>query len=294
MKVNLDCGQLKCERDDGTVTLPIEDITVLVIDSPRILLTSTLLNAMQRNGAAVVICDEKHHPGGIFLPFHQHSRISALAPLQAQWTKPFCKRCWQLIIQAKIMNQAKCLEVNAREGRERLESLAAQVASGDSGNVEAIAAREYWDFLMGSHFQRQTYRDKDADLVNKALNYGYAVVRAAVARSITAHGLLPCFGLHHDSNLNPFNLADDLIEPFRPLVDSEVYRLAEEFDGEKSELSKEHRQRLVGLAVQQVSINNEYHTLTNAADKMAASLVKAAKTKNPQKLVLPVLATETP
>ena len=185
MRLNLDRAQLKCERDDGVVTLPIEDITVLVIDSPRVMLTSTLLNAFQKNGVAVIICDEKHHPGGLFLPFHQHTRISALAPLQAGWTKPFRKRCWQLIIKGKIMNQAACLAMVDGKGWNRMENLAGEVGSGDSGNVEAVAAREYWSFLMGRHFQRRTHRDNADDFINRALNYGYAIVRAAVARSIS-------------------------------------------------------------------------------------------------------------
>lgn len=293
MKLNLDHGQLKCERDDGTITLPIEDITVLVVDSPRILLTSTLLNAMQKKGAAVVICDEKHHPGGIFLPFHQHTRISALAPLQAKWTQPFRKRCWQIIIQSKIMNQAECLSMLDRPGREHLIRMVGEVKSGDSGNMEARAAREYWNFYIGPHFQRRTHRDKARDFINKALNYGYAVIRAAVARSITAHGLLPCFGLHHDSNLNPFNLADDLVESFRPLVDAEVHRMVEEMPEGENDLIKIHRQRLVGLTTRQVGINKEYHSLTNAADILTESLVRATKDKNPNKLLLPSLVKDS-
>ena len=287
-RLSLDHGQLKCDRKDGAVTLPIEDITVLVLDSPKITLSTALMGALQNNGVAVVVCDEKHHPGGLFLPYHQHTRISSIAPLQAGWSLPLRKRCWQRIVKAKIINQGRCLEMLTGQGQDKLTLMAKGVDSGDSQNLEAAAARYYWDKLLGCAFKRKTHRDKAPGFINSALNYGYAIIRAAVARSITAHGLLACFGLHHHSALNQFNLADDLVEPLRPIVDHKVYEMAEAKGMDlTSKLDKEHRQELTGLATAQVCIADENHSLTNATDIMAMSLVRVLKAKDARKLVLP-------
>lgn len=294
MKLKLEHGQLKCSRDDGSVTIPVEDITVLIMDSLQITLTAGLLNALQKHGVAVIVCGENHHPGGLFLPYHQHTRISEVAPLQVGWSRPFRKRCWQVLIKTKISNQAGCLKAAEKEGFQRLEALAGTVDSGDGRNVEGAASRFYWPRLMGDGFQRKTYRSKSVDLVNSALNYGYAIIRATLARAVVAHGLLACFGLHHDSNLNSFNLVDDLIEPYRPFVDFFVTEMADDLNrAEEKSLDKEHRARLASLTSLQVSISGEMHTLTNAAEMTAESLIRAIKSKDAGKLVLPVF-TEKP
>lgn len=284
--------QLKLENEEGKVSLPIEDLVTVVLDSPAIVLTSALLAGLQNHGVAVIVCNQKHHPAGLLLPYHQHSRLPQLASLQAGWSQPFRKRCWQKVVRQKIVNQAATLEYTGNSAAKRLRLLAAKVVSGDKGNLESQAAREYWPGLLGADFRRLG-RDADrADFVNSALNYGYAICRAAVARAVTAHGLLACFGLHHNSDLNPFNLADDLLEPLRPVVDREVWQMAKDREQPGAGLEKEDRQRLAALAGVQVSIAGEKHSLYHAAELMAQSLVRATRKKDPGALLLPELDQE--
>jgi CRISPR-associated protein Cas1 len=269
----------------------VEDLAVVIIDSPRVTLTSALLASLQAAGAAVVICNARHIPAGLLLPFHQHSRQPQVASLQAGWSRPFRKRCWQFIVRQKIKNQAQVLNKSGSPATRFLHALAGRVDSGDSGNMEAQAAQAYWKAMWGEGFVRATRRAKEKDRTNAALNFGYAVARAVVSRSLVAHGLLPCFGLHHDSQLNAFNLADDMLEPLRPVVDRRVREMAEKwglFKGE--ELKPEDRQELAALGGEQVLIRNEAHSLLRAADIMAQSLVRASEAKDPAKLELPTLA----
>lgn len=230
-------------------------------------------------------CDDKHMPNGLLLPFHQHSRYAQVASLQINWTEPFKKRCWQQIIQHKIQNQALCLKHCEQDGHELLEGLAKDVLSGDSGNKEAHAAKLYWSFLFGKGFQRFNNQSQ----ISSALNYGYAVLRACMARSVVATGLLPSLGLHHCNNLNAFNLVDDLLEPFRPFIDYKVYELKNgmEQDDNPEELSLAIRQELASIGSLDCLINNETYTISNACDKVAESLVQAIRQKEPKQLKLP-------
>lgn len=236
-------------------------------------MTTALLSALQDHGIVAVSCDDRHMPNGILLPFHQHSRVSEVAHLQREWAVPLRKRLWQQIVQQKIMNQAECLKRHQIDGESRLRSFAKKVTSGDSQNMEAQAARYYWKRLFGAEFRRG-----GLDKINSGLNYGYAVVRAVVSRSIVSYGLIPSFGIHHDNNLNAFNLADDLIELFRPFVDDCVKTMG--IDG-CEQLSTEERQQLANLSNLHCMMDGEVHTLTNASDRVAIDLVASIRTKTP-------------
>ncbi|WP_324779124.1 type II CRISPR-associated endonuclease Cas1 [Thiobacillus sedimenti] len=203
------------QEDDARV--PFEDIAVIVLNHREITLSHSVLSACGEYGIGLFSIGPTHHPNGVFLPFLSHSRATRVLRLQLALGKPAAKRAWQTIIQSKIQNQAKCLERLGKPGTERLESLARRVRSGDPDNLESQASAAYFRALYGNDFHRGQPR-----WINAAMDYGYAVFRAAIARGLVAHGFLPALGLFHASEQNAFNLADDLIEPYRPLVDLHV------------------------------------------------------------------------
>ncbi len=199
--------------------VPFEDIAVIVLNHREITLTHPVLSACGEYGIGLFSTGPTHHPNGVFLPFLPHSRATRMLRLQLALGKPAAKRAWQTIIQTKIQNQADCLKLADAPGMEWLESLARRVRSGDPDNLESQASAVYFRSLFGNDFHRGQPR-----WINAALNYGYAVFRAAIARGLVAHGFLPALGLFHASEQNAFNLADDLIEPYRPLVDLHVIK----------------------------------------------------------------------
>ncbi len=283
--LSLSKGQLRLRNDDGEFTLPIEDITALILESPQITLSSTLLGACQNKGVIVITCDETHIPNGVLLPFQPHSRQSRVAHIQISWTDSMKGRLWQRVVESKIKNQAACLEkASGNADAKRLYALAGQIKSGDPKNIEAQAAREYWPRLMGDDFRRS-----GNDITNAALNYGYAVLRAFVARSQVAYGLLPTFGIHHCNQLNAFNLTDDMMEVFRPFVDNMVWnmRQSDELNTDEHKLGASIRQSLANIGNVNCFIDGQNHTIANACDKVAASLVNAIDGKSPALLLLP-------
>ena len=206
--------RIEQERD---ARVPFEDIAVIVLDHPGITLTHPVLAACGEYGIALFSTGPTHHPNGVFLPFLPHSRGTRMLRRQLALPRPAAKRAWQTIIQRKIVNQAACLELAGCAGAAPLDAFARRVRSGDPDNLESQAASVYFRALFGDGFHRRQPR-----WLNAALDFGYAVFRAAIARGLVAHGFLPAFGLFHASEQNAFNLADDLIEPYRPLVDLHV------------------------------------------------------------------------
>ncbi len=204
---------LAVEQED-TVFVPFEDIAVIVLDNPQITITHPVLSACAEYGIGLFSTDTTHTPNGIFLPFNTHTRATRVLRLQLNASLPLKKRIWAQIIRAKIHNQSLSLKYSNQSGVERLEKLVKSVRSGDAGNLEARAARWYFADLFGDAFSRI-----DETPINGCLNYGYAILRGAIARQLVLHGLHPPMGIFHDNEQNAFNLADDLIEPFRPVVD---------------------------------------------------------------------------
>jgi CRISPR-associated protein Cas1 len=283
-KIGLKQSQLNVVLSDQDVTIPIEDIAFLVLDTPQCSLTGAVIAALAGSNAVILQSDAKHHPIMIGLPFQGHHKHAHIAHTQVASSQPFKKRTWQAIVKAKIANQAAHLAAHGKlQGHARLEAMIGHVTSGDGKNHEATAARAYWAELFADY-----KRSDEADLRNAMLNYGYAILRATMARAVVAAGLLPAFGLFHHSVTNAFNLVDDLVEPFRPSVDALVVRLVSEPDTEtKTELSLAHRRVLVGVINEPVRMGLETMTMLAAIEDCAQSLVAAMVTKKPEQLKLP-------
>ncbi len=276
--------QLIIQQGEDQIQFAVEDLSTLVLDTQQTQISGSLLSFLAANNVTLITCDQKHLPNGILCPFSNHSRFSEIVKLQSNWTEPFKKRCWQRIICQKILNQSQVLTHIGSKTSEDLQSLAKSVRPGDPDNYEAQAARMYWKKLFGGEFRREPQSD---ELKNNALNYGYAVLRAALSRVITAHGLLPAFGLHHHNKLNAFNLADDLIEPFRPVVDLKVLDFCQQLHF--VELNKEYRAELVQLLYETCHMGKQEVDLQNAMEAIVVSLVQATREKNHNLLEVPVL-----
>ena len=268
---------LKQEPEDEK-SVPIEDVGVLLIENQQVSVTIPLLNALSDANVAVVFCDAKSLPHSVLLPLSSNSTQGETLRLQMAATEPMKKNLWKQIVEAKIKNQAKLLE---RYGRNAniLKVHYTHVLSGDSDNREGIAARLYWQELMGADF----VRTRDEEGINALLNYGYAVLRAATARALIGSGIMPSIGLFHHNRSNPFPLADDVMEPFRPFVDDVVVQLCEE---EKFELNKETKSALVNVLYCDTQFDKVTRPLQVGLSLMTASLSKCFG-KESNKLSLP-------
>lgn len=223
-----------------------EDIGVLILQNPAISLSSALLNSLLESGAVVVVCNEKHLPSGLLLPTITHTELVPRLMSQLDTGQPARKQTWKAIIQAKIHAQAREVEPPARTALLRL---AQSVRSGDPDNNEAQAARLYWPSMFPDRYAAKDKRDPESEsFFNYALNYGYAIIRASVARALVSAGLHPALGVFHHRRDNPFCLADDVMEPFRPLVDRTVKKLLQEGPiPERETLEPKHRRALLEL-----------------------------------------------
>lgn len=268
--------------DQPKVTRPIEDLGVVIVDDVRATYTQSVFLELLDAGATVLVSGRNHLPVGIMLPLDAHHVQTERHRAQVAAKEPVKKRVWQALIRAKIMQQAAVL-THFTGGHAGLAHMAGRVRSGDPENLEARAAQRYWPRLFGSVFRR----DRDADGVNALLNYGYAVIRAAVARAIVAAGLIPTLGVHHRNRSNPFCLADDLFEPYRPYVDWRVKLLVSDETSPPPDLSqKETRAALLSLFNETVQVNERRLPLLYAIQAGAASLCRAL-TGGDRSLTLP-------
>ena len=204
-------------EQEQSAHIPFEDIAVIVLHHREITLTHPVLSACADYGISLFATGDNHQPNGVFLPYLSHSRATRMMRLQMRLDKPTGKRAWAEVIKVKIRNQAECLRLTGSQEEDRLESYARRVRSGDTENIEAQASAVYFRALFGASFDRGQAR-----WTNAALDYGYAIFRGTIARALVAHGFLPAIGLFHHSEQNSFNLADDVIEPYRPIVDLHV------------------------------------------------------------------------
>jgi CRISPR-associated protein Cas1 len=280
-RLTLADGQIVVAQDSGETHLPLEDLAWLVIDTPQASLTAALLSACAAAGIVVILTDPRHMPNGILLPFHTHHRQAAVAALQIGAGEGLRGRLWQALVRAKIDNQAAVLRACGGDAA-ALTTMAGRVQPEDPDNIEARAARHYWGALFADFI-----RENEADPRNAMLNYGYAVLRGAVARALVAAGLLPAIGLHHASQHNAFNLADDVIEPFRPIVDLAAWRLAGRGQRPATALTLTERQTLAGVLLEPVRVGRETVTALVATEMAAAGLVRALEGKSAKLLVLP-------
>lgn len=287
--LSLRLGQLVLEREHEPVsTIPCEDLGMVVVDHPQVSYTHSALAALVEHDAVVVVCGKNHLPAGLLLPMTDHSEVVWRLHDQIAVSKPLRKQLWRQIVQAKIRAQANNLTTGT-PARTRLLELARTVRSGDVTNHEAQAARAYWsawltddaktsEVLKTSEVSQQTRQSspfrRDAngeDEINGLLNYGYSILRAAVARAIVMAGLHPAFGLQHCNRSNLFCLADDLLEPLRPLVDARVRELVRLSQTELSPITKA---ALLQLLTQEATTGGEAGPLMVTLHRYVASLVK--------------------
>lgn len=257
------------QADHDAVRVPLDDLAVVIVANPLVSYSQHVLMELAERGAAFITCNKARMPIGMLLPLDGNSVQTERFRHQIALTRPRRKRLWQQVVRAKIHMQGLLLEdlLNDDNGLFALES---EVRSGDPGNVEARAARRYWPLLFGTEFRR----DVTAGNRNRFLNYGYAIVRAAVARAVCASGLHPSLGLHHHNKYNAWCLADDLMEPFRPLVDRAVFKLVQTID-EWEPLSREARTALLSVLQSHVIVGGEIRSLFDAATMASASLANA-------------------
>lgn len=259
--------------------VPLEDLGLLILDASDATYTHWVLAEALAAGAVVVPCGRDHLPCGLFLP-QNNSLQAQRAAAQAVAPVPLKKRLWKQIVQAKVRLQARVLDTD-HPARKRLLNLVSQVRSGDPTNIEAQAARAYWQAMLGKTFRR----NPDAgDGTNALLNYGYAVLRAAVARAVCGAGLHPSLGLHHHNRSNTFCLADDLLEPLRPMVDRKAKALAE---AGQNRISRETKRELLALLADEVEVAGKCGPLLVALERTVASLVRCYLGEQ-KKLDLPV------
>jgi len=250
-------------------TVPIEDIGVVVLDNKQITITQGALAELVANSAAVITCDSKCMPTGMLLPLSGNTLHQERFRNQIEAAIPLRKQLWQQTVKAKIENQAYCLQKNTSKSFVPLHVLARKVRSDDADNHEAQAAAYYWKNLFSDGFTR----DKDGIPPNNLLNYGYAILRAIVARALVASGMLPVIGIYHHNRYNDYCLADDIMEPYRPYVDRIVLNIIEDFPGEV-ELIKDIKIRLLQIPILDVDIDGHRSPLMVAVTTTTASLYK--------------------
>ncbi len=269
LSVRLD--QLAIAREgQAEVTVPLEDIACLVVAHPRVMFTHAVLAGLAARGGAFVVCNERFLPIGMLLPLDAHTTQAEQFAMQAQATQAVKNRLWRQIVQAKVRAQGRLL-ARLRGDDQGLFGLADEVKVGDRRNVEAQASRRYWAALFpDTGFRRLV----EADDENRFLNYGYAILRAIVARAICASGLHPSFGLHHHHRNDAYRLADDLMEPFRPIVDAAVVKVCDEH-GADAPMDKATKGVLFEALLGRFLIGDDSRTLFDILSRTAASLAQA-------------------
>ena len=275
----------RCEQTEkpDEFTIPLADLSVLIASHPQISFSHAVLSGLAGAGGIFVACNEKHMPVAMLLPLASHSLQTERFAAQAALALPVKKRIWQEIVRAKIRAQARLLEQKTG-GDHGLSAIAGRVRSGDTGNLEAYAARLYWQKLFAGNGFR---RDPDSGGLNACLNYGYAVLRAIVARALCASGLHPSLGVHHHNRYDAFCLADDLMEPFRPIVDREVASLAE-LPGTDFPLDRESKRLLLEALLDRFTAEEESRTLFDWIGRSADSLAAIIEGRD-DRLFLPAL-----
>lgn len=280
--LSLRYNQLIIELDDGAkeVSRPIEDIGLILVENQQVRFTIPLLNSLAEYNVAVVLCDSHSMPSSILLPFEGNTTQQESLRLQVEASGPTNKQIWKQIVEAKIKNQSRLLSKLGKDGN-MLKPFYANVKSGDVDNREGAAARLYWSNLFGNNF----HREREGNPPNNMLNYGYAILRAAVLRAIIKSGLNASFGVFHRNKYNAFPLADDLMEPYRPIMDETVCAIHD--SGEVS-LTNDVKAVLQNVLFCDVGMGTQTRPLEVALSMTSASLLKIYKGQT-TKLSLPKL-----
>jgi CRISPR-associated protein Cas1 len=257
------------ERENkAMISVPIEDIGILLLDSPHITLTNALIAELNQNNVAIISCNAQHLPFGLMLPMFSHHAFTEKMYQQLESSLPLKKNLWQQTIVAKISNQASLLRQNNIDDK-KMQYYLGMVRSGDPQNVEGRAAAYYWENLFGAN--AKFTRDRNGESPNALLNYGYAILLAIVARALVASGLLPAVGIHHHNKYNPWCLASDIMEPYRPYVDRIVLNILSE-NTDIEELTPEIKRKLLQIPVFDILIDGNSSPLMVGAQRTTASL----------------------
>lgn len=285
-KLSLRDGQLHIDYNGGepSKAASVEDTGVIVVDNPQVVITGALMMALMENNAAVLICNSQHLPDSLLLRMHEHHAFTETVRCQVESSEPLRKNLWQQTVAAKIFNQAALLELTGNDVN-NMKYWAGSVRSGDPDNYEARAAAYYWSALYGSEsgFRRQRHGEPP----NNLLNYGYALLRGVIARSLVASGLMTFLGIHHRNKYNPYCLADDIMEPYRPFIDRITMEIAGDFT-DIEELTPEIKKRLLVIPSADVIIDGTASPLMIAAQRTTASLIRCYAGES-RKLLFPVL-----
>lgn len=268
---------------DTDKSVPIEDIGLIVLDHYQLTLSHALISALLENNVAILSCDNRHLPEGLMLPMQSHHAFTEKVRLQVNASEPLRKNLWQQTVVAKIANQGALLQKLGLKSENMLH-WSKQVKSGDRENLEARAAAFYWDTIFEGipDFRRHRYGDPP----NNLLNYGYAVLRAAIARALVSSGMMTYFGIHHRNKYNPYCLADDVMEPYRPYVDEIVIDIIRDEEN-LEELTPSLKKRLLVLPAIDVKIDQNKSPLMMAAGRTSASMMNCFE-KTERKLLYPV------
>ena len=258
-------GQLVLKSEIRESSVPIEDIGFLVIDNAEIYLSIPAINLMTENNTAIIVCGVNHLPNGMFLNLNSHHIQQEIFRNQIEASVPLKKQLWQQTITEKIRNQGILLNAITKKTN-HFEYLVSKVLSGDTTNMEGVAASFYWK----SFFEHEFKRERFGDYPNNFLNYGYAILRAAMARALSGSGLLNTLGIHHKSKYNAFALADDIMEPFRPLIDEKVFELMQKYD--EQELNTIIKSELLQVLTRTVYFKDEKSPLMVALQTTSSSL----------------------
>lgn len=258
-------------KKEAERTIPIEDIGVVILDHRRITITSGVLEALLENNCAVITCDQKSMPVGLLLPLCGNTTQNERFRTQLDASLPLRKQLWQQTVKQKILNQEYVLRTNTDKETNCMRVWANDVRSGDPDNLEARAAAYYWKNLFKDY--PDFVRNREGTPPNNLLNYGYAILRAVIARSLVGSGLLPTLGIHHHNRYNAYCLADDIMEPYRPYVDELVLDIIRQNE-DISEIDKRLKMQLLGIPMLDVVINGKRSPLMVAAQQTTASLYK--------------------
>lgn len=260
-------------KQQSEVTKPIEDIGVVILDHKQITITSGAIEALLDNNCALITCDSRSMPVGLMLPLYGNTTQNERFRHQIDSSLPLRKQLWQQTVQTKIENQAAVLSRCRGEEVRCMQVWAKEVRSGDPDNLEGRAAAYYWKYLFGCHIDG-FIRDRDGVPPNNLLNYGYAILRAVIARALVSSGLLPTLGIHHHNRYNAYCLADDIMEPYRPYVDELVFRLIKTKGLPSDGLTREWKAELLSIPTLDVVIGGKRSPLMVAASQTTASLYK--------------------
>lgn len=272
------------DEQSGINTVPIEDIGIVILDHQQITITNALVSSLVENNVAMIHCDETHHPSGLMMPLSVNSVQTEKFRAQIDASLPLKKQLWQQTVSAKIRNQAMILNSLGKD-TENMMHWEKSVRSGDPDNYEARAAAYYWQSLF--HPQLNFRRSREGDPPNNLLNYGYAILRAMVARSLVGSGLLPTLGIFHRNKYNAYCLADDIMEPYRPYIDRIVYTLVD--NGEDfTVLNTAMKAELFKMASIDVCINKERSPMMVGIQRTTASLAKCFEGRS-KKILYPEL-----